>query len=140
MAEFDHSRFEPSADRGGEDRQFLQEPFLVDVVKASTDVRVKYPFAAPLMGHSRMDGSDGVHRAASRPETVGVRLEARLPFGFQGRFDDRLHHPVLHRRYAQGPWLPVFLGYVHSSDRKRVIALELQASSEQFQSGFGGVT
>src|SRR4051812_21160305 len=119
MAEFDHSRFEPSADRGGEDRQSRQEPLLVDVVKASTNVSIKYPFAASLMRYSRMDGSDGVHRAASRPETIGVRLEASFPFGFQGRFDNGLHHSVLHRRDARST-LPPHLHRLRDSSRSPI--------------------
>jgi hypothetical protein len=138
LAEFDHSCFEPSADRGGEYGQLRQEWSMVDVVEASADVRVENPPTRPFLIEGRPEGLDGIHRTASRPEPVGVGLESGLPFRLQGCLDNGLHHPIFHGRYAQGADLSHAFRDVDPSDGEWPVSLEPQALSEQFQSGLRG--
>ena len=77
-----------------------------------------------------MQGDDRVHRAPSGSEPVAVRLEARLPFGFQRHLDEHLQGPVANGRNAQGPGPAVRLRDVHPSDRSRSAVPEAQASGQ----------
>src|SRR5437870_47603 len=51
----------------------------------------------------------------------------------------RLHYPILHGRYPQGPKLAAALRDVNPAHRTRLITLEAQTFSKQVQSGFGSV-
>src|SRR5262245_49920132 len=69
-------------------------------IEAPADICIEYPWTTILAAHSRVDRCNGIHRAAPRSESIGVRFKTCLPFWFQGRFDDGLHHPVPSGRYA----------------------------------------
>ena len=86
---------------------------MVNVVKAAADVRVQDPWAGAVLAQRDMDGFNRVHRAAPWSESIGVRFKACLPFWFQGRFDDALHHPGLSGRDTQSkrPPLPMKLRF-----------------------------
>lgn len=94
-ANFDHSCFQPVTQCGGEYGQFGQQWAVVNIVKASADVCVEDPRTCVLATGRRENSLNRIHRTASWSKSIGVRLKARLPFRFQGRFDDCLHHPVL---------------------------------------------
>src|SRR5262249_52929984 len=57
-ADFDDSCFQPVAHRGGEYGQLGQQWSVVNVVKASADVRIEHPWTTILTVHSRIDGFD----------------------------------------------------------------------------------
>ena len=126
-AELDHAGFEPASDRGGEHRQTREQRRVIDAIEALGDVGIEDPLAAARLGQRPVEGLDRVHGAPSWPEAVAVRLEARLPFRLQRQLDERLHHPIQHGRYAQGPLLAVALRDVDPADRLGAVALEAQA-------------
>jgi hypothetical protein len=137
-AHFDNSCFQPLAQCGGEDGQFGQQWFMVNIIKAAANIRVEHPWTTLSTIHRHMDGLNRIHRAAPWPKAVGVGFKARLPFWLQGCLDDCLHHPVLSGRYAQGSLLPIVFRDIHPSDRAGLIPLEAQALLKQPPAGFWG--
>ena len=135
-AAFDAACVQPSAHRGGEDRQFGQQGARGYVVKTAADVCVEHPCTAVLLAQCRMEGFHGIHRAAPWAEALGVGFKTRLPLRFQGCFDDCLHHPVLSGRYAQGALLAVVFWDVYPSDRPGLVPLQAQALLKQLPAGF----
>ena len=112
---------------------------MVNIVKASANVGVEYPWTTVFPTHSRVDSFNSVHRATPWPKSIGVRFKSCLPFWLQGRFNNCLHHPVLPGRYAQGSLLSIVFGNVHPSDRFGLVPLQAQALLKQLPSGFWGV-
>ena len=87
--------FQLAADGGREHREPCEQGRMIETVKAPGDVRLQYPLAAVFSHHRRVDRGDGIHRAPSWSEAVGVGLKTALPFRFQGQFDHRLHGTVV---------------------------------------------
>lgn len=73
--------------------------------------------AGGVAAHRGEDASDRVMAAAARTEAIRLRLEPRLPLGFQRVDHLRLAHTVDDHRYPERTLLPVALGYVHPLDR-----------------------
>src|SRR5512132_3806886 len=126
--------FSQRRDHGGEHRHARQQRRMIDGVEALGDVGIEDPLAAALAGERDMDGLDRIHRASPWPETVAVRLEARLPLRLQRQLDDGLHYPVRDRRYAQRPPPAVALRDINPTDRLGMVALEAQTFPEQRES------
>jgi hypothetical protein len=126
-AKLNHAGFEPASDRGGEDRQTREQRRVLDAIEALGDVGIEDPLAAARFGQRPVEGLDRVHSAPSWPEAVAVRLEARLPSRLQRQFDERLHYPIQHGRYAQGPLLAIALRDVNPADRLGAVTLKAQA-------------
>ena len=92
-----------------------------DQVERRCQVRVQRPQpprALALGGH--VDGLDRVLAAAARPESVGLRLEPRLPLGLQRVHDPCLVHAVEDHRNPERALLAARLGDVHPPDRHRL--------------------
>jgi hypothetical protein len=112
---------------------------MVNVVKAAADVGVQDPWAGAVLAQCDRDGLNRIHCAAPWSASIGVRFKACLPFWFQSRFDDGLHHPVLSGRYAQRSLLAIVFGDIHPSDRFGLVPLQAQALLKQPPAGFGSV-
>src|SRR5712691_5628218 len=138
-ADFDDSCLQPLAQCGGEYWQFGQQRAVVDMVKAAANICVQYPRTTVFPVHSRVHCCDRIHCAAPWSKAIGVGFEPCLPFWFQGRLDDGLHHPVLAGRYAQGSVFPVVFGDIHPADWSGLVPLEAQAFLKQLPAGFGSV-
>jgi len=65
------------------------------MIQAALDVGIEYPLAGALAVHACVESRQGIHRASPWSESVGVRLKAAFPFGFQGHFNERLHDAIL---------------------------------------------
>ncbi len=91
----------------------------MDAPEVVADVRVEDVVASGV--HRPPDGLQRHERAPARPEAERRGLEA----GLEDRLDDELHrhlrHPILHRRNAQRPQLPVGLGYVPPQHGRRFV-------------------
>ena len=90
-----------------------------DAAEVVLDVGVQHvlgTFAAQLP-----DPLQRLLRTASWPEPVRARREVRLVDRLQHQLGRHLHHPVLHRRDAQGPLRPVCLGYVGAPHDLRTV-------------------
>jgi site-specific DNA recombinase len=135
-AQFHGAGRQPAPDYGGEHRQPRQQGSMPDVVEAAGDVRIEHPFTCPGRRQGCVKGDNCVHRAPPRPEPIAVRLEARLPFGFQRHLDEHLQGSIPDCGDAQGPLSAVRFWNVDPSDRLWSIALETQISG-QFHPALG---
>ena len=81
---------------------------MVNLVEEAFDVGIQYPAAScpPIWTSGTvgpqtvLDRCRCIMHGATRPKTVRVRLEDRLPFRFQGQFHQALHHSIFHCRNA----------------------------------------
>src|SRR4030095_16980861 len=100
---------------------------------------IECPLAGALAVHAGVESRNGIHRASSWPETVGVRLKAAFPFRFEGQFDQRLHHAVLLCWDASWPSPATVFRDVVSFDRLGAIAFEAQSIVQQCPTFLGRI-
>ena len=91
---------------------------MINPVEAFFDVGISDVFV--LLVHACMDRFDRIVTGTSWTEAVAIGLELRLPFRFQGEFDQGLASPFLHDGYPDRPTVrPVGFGYPDPADRLR---------------------
>ena len=121
----DHARLQPLRDHppGGERAEHRQNVVVGDPVERPGQVRVQDP--RPLRASARDDlehGLDRVMATAARPESVGPRLEPRLPLGLQRVDDPCLMAPIGDHGNPSSSTLGAAapLRDVHAPDRQRL--------------------
>ncbi|MPM31289.1 hypothetical protein SDC9_77844 [bioreactor metagenome] len=108
----DHSGFQPLAQDRPVHGNMTHQPFMVDVIKATFDIRLQHPRGRGLLGCTDEYLRHGICRRTMPPKAVAVWI-AR---GFCNRLHTEevqcLHGPVKHGRNAQWAFFPVRLGDV----------------------------
>jgi hypothetical protein len=66
----------------------VEECVVADIVEATGYIRIQD--IDGLESDRIKDGRNGIMAGASGPEAIAVGLKFRLPFWFQGQFDERL--------------------------------------------------
>ena len=93
----DHTRLQPLRDHspGGERAEHGEDVVVGDPVECPGQICVQrpQPFRAPALD-DLVDRLDRVMAATAGPESVGLRLEPRLPLGLQRAEHPRLLHAV----------------------------------------------
>jgi hypothetical protein len=116
-----HPGLQPCPDRSPcrEGPEAGQKLVVIDVVERPGQIGVEDPptFRA-LAAQCHEDVLDRIVAAAPRPESVGSRLEARLPLGLQRILHACLLHAVRDDRNSERAKLAVCLRDVHPPDRQ----------------------
>ncbi len=125
---FHEARLEPLAQHDLVSGNMPEHPFVIDVIKTSTNVAFQHPLGMGVTAAPQCEEavSNGIRRTAFRPEAVGAFVRRGFRDGQQRQQMQCLHGAVCHRRDAQRSQLPVGFRNVDSSQRLRVIPAPLQ--------------
>src|SRR5664280_613120 len=85
------------------------QQIMVDIVKESLDVEVKYPVVSPA---PLTCNPYGLNRRLSWPIPIRVRIEIFFQDWLQVSFNYRLGNAVCHCWYSQWPGFPIVLRYI----------------------------
>ena len=85
---------------------------MADMVEASLDVALQYPFGRTVPTQPSVQGIDSVRRTPVSSESVGVGIRFRSRNRFQCHQIQCLHGSVLHGRYSERSHFSVAFGYV----------------------------
>lgn len=94
----------------------FQQPFMINTVEESTDIRVKYPADFALCDR-HMQRIERIVLTAPWPEAIAESLEVRLVDGFQYPHQSLLCQFIFHTGHAQRSLPTICLGYPYSSYR-----------------------
>jgi hypothetical protein len=108
-------------------------------IEAALNVGIESPWASALAVHARVEGRHGLPRASPWSEALGVGLKAAFPCGFQGQFDERLHHALLLRRDASRSLAPATFWYVAPFDRLGAVPVQAETILPPRQALLGGI-
>jgi hypothetical protein len=109
---------------------------VIDAAEVIADVGVQHVIGPSI---AQLPPLDRHRRTAPGSESVRTRLEVRLEDRLQHQLGRHLHHPVAHRRDAQGPLSSVCLGDVHAPHDLRAVLACAQHVTQLLQEALDSV-
>src|SRR5215510_3229039 len=103
---------------------------MIDGVEEALEVQIQHPGKSPaaLARHR-----EGLVRRSTRPVAVGILMEVRVDLRLQTLLHDHLCHPVCHRRDSQRPACASRFRFVHTSNRRGLMAARGHTIPEHVQ-------